>query len=140
MIIALGTTLIGWLVILFVSTNLVGFFWRSLYEYPQALPRPRTSEDNVAPLITGIKKRPKINVFALGLTIVFISLLYHFWNIGVASVAILLMAGRLPDLHWEIMHDRKLEKFDMNRPRFYRINTVVTWATLPLLWFALYRM
>jgi hypothetical protein len=48
-----------------------------------------------------------MNIIALILIIGFIYSLLHFWNIGVALSAIIIMAGRLPDLIWEIKHGKK---------------------------------
>lgn len=141
MFIELGITLAGWLVLMVASTNLLGFFWRGLYSNPEMEALSSEGDEFISSLARNhLKTHKKMNFIGLALILIFISALYYFWNFGVVIAALLLMVGRLPDLHWEITHGRKLQRHDMDRPRFHMVSTVLTWVSLPVLWFALYRM
>jgi hypothetical protein len=141
MIIEFGITLAAWFVLMIVSTNLLGFFWRVLYGNPDM----EALSNEVHELISSLDKNyhkthQYINFVGLTLILIFISALYYFWNVGVIMAALFLMVGRLPDLHWEITHGRKLQGHDMDRPKFHMFSTALVWVSLPVLWFALYRM
>lgn len=141
MLIELGIALAAWLVLMVVCTNLAGFFWRGFYANPDMETLSSDGDEIISSFAaTHLKAQSKITFIALVLILAFLAMLYYFWNAGAVVVSLMLMIGRLPDLHWEIVHGRKLRKGDMASPRFHVVGTVLTWAALPLLWFALYRL
>ena len=87
-----------------LSTNLLGFLVRGLFINPEL--NKLKSETKHKFLKQEIEKNQRAdkwtNVIALILIILYFYLLIHFWNIGVAIVAAVIMADRLPDLVWEI--------------------------------------
>lgn len=78
----------------------------------------------------------KTNAVALILIIVFLGALYYFWNIGIVIASLMIMAARIPDLVWEIKHGRAKIK---EMPKIYMLTLVITFASLPMLWYALYQ-
>jgi len=141
MLIELGITLAGWLVLMLVSTNLLGFFWRGFYSNLDIEALSREGDEFTSRLAKNhLKTHRKMNFIGFALLLFFISALYYFWNFAVVIAAILIMAGRLPDLHWEITHGRKLQRHNMDRPQFHMVSAVLIWVSLPVLWFALYRL
>jgi hypothetical protein len=141
MLTQLAITLGAWLILLIVSANLVGFLVRGFFTNPE-MDRLAVEGDDI---IKGEVQeyygtQRKMNVFALILITVFILGLYYFWNIGVVIAALIIMASRVPDLVWEIKYGRKLRMKDMARPPFHLLSTALSWISLPVLWYALYRM
>jgi len=66
---------------------------------------------------------------------------FHFWNIGVTSIALILMFVRLPDLLWEIKTGKKVTRSvaqEMPKNVLYFITTFLTFAALPALYYFLY--
>ena len=72
-----------------------------------------------------------LRLFYLG----FLGALCYFFGLGVSIVAAILMAARVPDLVWEIKHGKgNLE----GQPPIYMVTGLLTWASLPALWYAIY--
>jgi len=65
-------------------------------------------------------------------------LLNHFWGIGVALTAAMLMLGRLQDLLWEIHNGRKVTVMDHPKGTLSYLSTLLVWSAFVVLWFALY--
>jgi hypothetical protein len=73
----------------------------------------------------------------LVLTVAYFFALYHFWNIGLAVSAGLVMVSRLPDLLWEIRTGKKVSKASMPKGTACIVATVLMWLALPLTWYSL---
>lgn len=141
MLTQIGFTLVSWLVLVLISTNVVGFFWRGMYASREMLDIAESEQPILAKLAQDHEKtRAQGNMVGLAAIVAFLGALTYFWNWGVAGVAVLLMIARIPDLHWEIRHGRKLQSGDFDRPQFHVLTTTATWISLPLLWAALYRL
>ena len=95
-----------YLILMLLSINLMGFLVRGLFTNPELDKiKSETEHDFIKQEIERNQRADKwTNVIALLLIIIYLYLLVHFWNIGVAIVAVVLMAERLPDLIWEIKH------------------------------------
>jgi len=98
------------------------------------------SQDFVKPLHKYGKKSKKINTLALLITITVLAALYYLWNIALVIAVLMMMAARIPDLIWEIKRGRKLRTRDMRRPAFWALSTILSWASLPVVWYGLYRV
>ena len=100
MIIHILITVVFYFILMFLSTNLLGLFVRSLFSNPEINRLQSETSSNI--LKDEIKKMQYaykgVNITALILIITYLYLLFHFWNIGVMAVAVILMIGRLPDL------------------------------------------
>ncbi|OGH23453.1 MAG: hypothetical protein A2629_00200 [Candidatus Levybacteria bacterium RIFCSPHIGHO2_01_FULL_41_15] len=125
---------------MYASVNLLGLLVRGLFTNPELDKLEKETEhDFLKKEIAKSKKADKaINIIALVLIIAFSYALFHFWNIGVLAVALIIMAGRLPDLLWEIKHGRKVDPDLMKKNALYYITSFLPWVGLPLLYFSLY--
>lgn len=74
------------------------------------------------------------------LIIGFLSMLYYFWNVGLVIAGIALMVSRVPDLIWEKKEGKMLELEDMTKPKFSLFTTLLSWASLPVVWYSIYQM
>ena len=105
--ICIGKTMIAWVVLMFVGTNLLGFVTRGLAFSTPPLDDVPTEELELRALLEAESRRMgganhAMTLMAVIATIAYIFALAHFWNIGLAIAGILLMASRLPDLLNEI--------------------------------------
>ena len=136
MLLQLAATLVAWLVLLVATTNLIGFLVRGLFS---------AFETEGHDFVKGVIRQHRttehaLNLVALVVVILFFLALYDFWNAGVVLAGIMLMAARLPDLIWEVKHGTKLHLKDVRRPALWRMTTILSWLSLPVLWYALYRL
>ena len=125
---------------MYASVNLLGLLVRGLFTNPELDKLEKETEhDFLKKEIAKSKKADKaINIIALVLIIAFSYALFHFWNIGVLAVALIIMAGRLPGLLWEIKNGRKVDPDLMKKNALYYITSFLPWVGLPLLYFSLY--
>ena len=123
---------------MYLSVNLLGFFVRGLFSNPEL---DRLESDGSEFVKHEVKKSQRadkwINIIALILIITYLYLLFHFWNIGVVIVAVIIMVSRFPDLLWEIKHGRKIDKSGPKNALFY-ISAILTFGALPVLYYSLY--
>lgn len=111
MILRILTSVVIYFVLMYVSINLLGFLVRGLFSNPELDKLESEGSDFIKDEIKKSKNADKfVNIIALILIILFFYLLLHFWNIGLALVALLFMAVRLPDLLWEIRHGKKMTR------------------------------
>lgn len=114
-------TLIGaWIALVFICANVLGFVLK-----------PSESAE-------GTSIVPAFSMGGVILVGVFLGLLVYFGNVFLASAAAMLMVGRLPDLAFEIRHQRQVELPDMRKTAFPIISTLLMWGSLPVVWFGLY--
>jgi len=140
MIIHILITVVFYFILMFLSTNLLGLFVRSLFSNPEIDRLQSETSSNI--LKDEIKKMQYaykgINITALILIITYLYLLFHFWNIGVMAVAVIIMIGRLPDLVWEIKHGKKIDIKSAPNNVLTFITTFLIWAALPVLYYFIY--
>jgi len=151
MIINILISIAFYLILIYLSVNLLGYFVRGLFVNPE-LDISRLEEEGCSDefvnnsLAMEFKKNEpnakKINIIitiiALILIITYFCLLFYFWNIGVMAVAIMLMATRLPDLLWEIKNGKKINLKTMPKNTLAYITTSLDWLGLPILYYFLY--
>jgi hypothetical protein len=135
-------SVVFYLVLLYLSINLLGFFVRGLFPDPELDRLKLEAHDFIKHEIEKAQSaNTKINIIALTLLVIYFYLLFHFWNIGVVIVAILMMASRFPDLLWEIKHGKKLTHTDAkalpHNVLFY-ITSFSFLVDFPLLYYFLY--
>jgi hypothetical protein len=141
MLMELAVTLGAWLILLVVSTNLIGLLVRGFFTNQEMDTLAAEGHDFIKGHVEEYySAQRKMNVFALVLIMAFVIALYYFWNIGVVVAALIMIASRIPDLIWELKHGRKLRMRDMSRPSLHVLSMILSWASLPVLWYALYRM
>ncbi|MDO8505890.1 MAG: hypothetical protein Q7S48_04930 [bacterium] len=90
-----------------MSVNLIGMFVRGLVlisEMKKMLSKGSSAFRKVAAEFYKPSEEKRTNIIALILIIVFLGVLYYFWNTGVVIAAVLIMVAHIPDLLWEIKH------------------------------------
>ena len=138
-VLCLVKTVVGWVVLMLVGTNLLGLAVRGLVPAPEAREtEDRTADPFVQELITHDKRaNVGVTVFFVALGLVYLYALLRFWNIGVVGAAVMLMLGRLPDLLWEIRTSKKDKPHRAPKGLRGLLAMSLTWGALPVLWFAL---
>lgn len=132
------------LVMLWLSVNLLGLFVRGLFNNPEIDKiEAETKHDFIKKEIEKSKSTDKwLNLIAFLSIIGYLYATFHFWNIGVTAVAIVLMLVRLPYLLWEIktgqQHNRIASALSMPKSALYYITSLITFAALPVLYYFLY--
>jgi hypothetical protein len=126
---------------MYVSVNLLGLFVRGLFSNPEL---DKLKSDGPEFIKTEVKNyhraSKRANIVALILIIAYLYLLFYFWSLGVVLVAILFMAGRLPDLLWEIKHGKKINMEsvkEMPRNATFYITVLLDFVAIPVLWYFL---
>jgi hypothetical protein len=141
MIIHILITIGFFLVLMYLSVNLLGFLVRGLFTNPE-LDKLKQDKNTHEFIKKEIEKSQHadiwINIIALVLNIAFFYLLFRIWNIGVAAVAVIIMAGRLPDLIWDIKHGRRTDPNLMKKNFLYYASAFLPWLGLPVLYYSLY--
>jgi hypothetical protein len=141
MLFCLLKTIIGWIVLMIVGTNLIGLIVRGLVRTPEMRELEDTiftTPPRVADEVAKFKRIDiGVTIFFCLLAIVYLYLLFHYWNLGVTFVAFMFMASRLPDLLWEIRTGQKVQRGNMPKGVVYKAASALTWVALPVLWFSL---
>jgi len=136
MFIIIIKAIIGWLVFMFVGTNIIGFIVRSLAQ--------PSSNEYINDQYIDIKISPQnrtnlfIAILFIIIAIAYFYLLYHFWNTGVTVSAAMVMFSRIPDLLHELKTGKKITFTSMPKKPIDYLMTFILWAALPLLWYSLY--
>ncbi len=133
-LISLFKAIIGYLILMFVGTNLIGIIVRGFIQ-------PNSTDDLGNELISEDISEPKsviITIFFCIISIFYLYALYHFWNIGVVIAAIMLMLSRLPDLLFEIKTGQKITLKNMPKRPIDIFCNIISWVAFPLLWYSFY--
>lgn len=132
-------TILFYLILMYLSINLLGFLVRGLFYDPEINRLKQEGHEFIKNEIKKSERADKIiNVIALILIVTFFYFLFHFWNIGVVAVAVIIMIGRLPDLIWEIKHGVKINPKMMDKNVLYYMSAFLPWIGLPLLYYFIY--
>lgn len=134
-----------YLILMYISVNVLGFLVRGLFVNPK-LDKIKDKPEVHEFIKNEIKKSQRadqwINIIALILFISFFYVLFHFWNIGIVLAAIIIMGSRIPDLLWEIKHGKKMTRANaklLPKNTLYYISAWIDWVVaLPLVYFSLY--
>ena len=140
MVIVIGIikTIVAWLIMKLIGIKLLGYVVRGL------LWSPTSMEEEVAKIV--FKDMPNrepmtptfnfvMTLVAFVFTVAWFFALYHFWNIGLAAAAGIIMLSRLPDLLWEIKHGVKVTK--NTGPSSGYLFGLVTLLSYALIWYSL---
>lgn len=139
MIVQIVLTIVLYFVLMYLSVNLLGFLVRGLFTNPEFERLKKEGHDFIKQEVKKSESLDKwINLVALILIVGYFYGLFRIWNMGVVVVALVIMAGRLPDLIWEIKHGRKTDSKLMNKNAMYYISAFLPWLALPLLFYSLY--
>ena len=135
-VVQIAITLVSWLAIMFVSTNLTGLLMRALATNRE-LSEITSANEILAQEIQKSQRMTKI--ISVALIIAFLGILCYFWNAVLLVAGLMLMLSRVPDLIWEIESGRALERGDMNKPQFSLLSTLLAWTSLPVVWYSIYQ-
>jgi len=105
MILCILKSVVAYVTLMFVGTNLLGFVMRGFREPLPSVALP--PDERLAESFARETRRMRtsnfvMTFFFLLLTFAYLIALFHFFKIGVVLAACLVMASRLPDLLWEI--------------------------------------
>jgi len=136
-------SIVFYFVLMWLSVNLLGLLVRGFFTNPELDKiEAETKHDFIKEEIEKSKRADKwLNLIAFLGIIGYLYATFHFWNIGVTSIALVLMFVRLPDLLWEIKTGKKVTKSvaqEMPKNALYFITTFLTFAALPALYYFLY--
>jgi hypothetical protein len=73
--------------------------------------------------------------FFLGL--IYIYLLYHYFNIWLVTAALILTITSLPDILFELKTGEKVNMKNMPKRTIDIFLSIISWLVLPLIWYAL---
>lgn len=129
------------IILMILSVNLLGLFIRGLFPQQELNRIKKEAPEFIT--IAGkdkeyIHQQKRTTIITLILNITFFYLLFRIWNIGVVIAAIIIMFGRLPDLLWDIKHDKKTDPKLMKKNALYYISAFLPWLAIPILYFSLY--
>ena len=148
LILSIVLAIIGWFILMLLTTNLLGLFVRAFFVSDPVLDtidklehEKEISKKMEAFLASERKEQNRANIFVnltiLILVLGFYYLLFYFLNIIAVVAAVMLMAGRLPDLLWEIKHGRKINVRELPKNWVYWTTSVLDWTSLPVFLYAL---
>lgn len=128
-------------ILMYLSVNLLGLFVRGLFPQEE-LNRIKKEAPQFITIAGSDKKyihqQKRTTIIALILNLAFFYLLFRIWNIGVVATTVIIMAGRLPDLLWDIKHGRRTEPKLMKKDFLYYVSAFLPWVGLPVLYYSLY--
>jgi hypothetical protein len=132
-IICIVKTVLGDLLMMLIGANLLGIIVRGI------IPAYKMDDLGNRTLIEDITSTKSIvmTVIITLLSILYYYSLYHFWNSGVVLAAAMVMFTRLPDLLFEIRTGKKVNSKNMPNKGVNIICTVISWTSLPVLWYSL---
>ena len=150
LILSLVLAVIGWFVLMLVSTNVLGLFIRAFFVSDPALDaldqldRGKEVSGNMEAFIASERKvQRRANIFVNWTTLVlvlgFFYLLFYFLNIFAVVAAVMLLAGRLPDLLWEIKHGRNINVRELPKNWVYWTTSFLDWTSLRVFLYSLLR-
>jgi hypothetical protein len=116
--------ILAWFILLYIGTNLVGYVVRNFLSWSSPVIDLR---EPFKKMFTHELRRER----ALDIAI------YHFWNVGLAVSAGLVMVGRLPNLLWEIRTGTKISTANYPKGAVSVMSIVLILLSLPLTWYSL---
>lgn len=129
-------SILGYIIILMIGTNLCGMIVRPIAT-KYALKREE-SELTYVNLIKSeeIKQLNYSILFSFIIIAIYLYTLNYFWNIGIAIAGIISILSRLPDLVREIKTGEKF-KIGKSSGKYNFIITLFSWLPLLIIWFSL---
>ena len=130
--------LVGWLILMFVGTNLVGFFVRGLVQQSQMKEAVKPVQEIAAHELRGnLRVNSVLNVLSGVVCIFYPYLLFRWWGWPVATAGLILMLARLPDLFFELRTGQKRKAAHMPKRPIDIFATILAWLALPLVWWGI---
>jgi len=142
MLICILKSIVAYVVLMLVGTNLIGFIVRGLVwsTSPIDIEPDSPAYDVVAHEAKRITTaNAALTIISIVITAAYLFLLFYFWNALLAIAAGLVMVARIPDLLWEIRTGRRAVRGSRPEGGIYLVGTILPWPTLVLVWYALCR-
>lgn len=132
-LICLLKTIIGYFILLFAGTNLLGLIVRGIIPtYVKDVDGDLRALPNISS-----SKNLLITIAFSTILIVYFFFLYYYWNLGILSAGLILMFTRLPDLLFEMKTGQKINSKIMPQEPIYLFCNILGWLMLPLIYFSL---
>ncbi len=132
-------SIVFYFVLMWLSVNLLGFLVRGFFVDPKLEKLKLEGHEFIKQEIEKNQRTNKwINIIAFLLIIGYLYATFHFWNIGITVIALILIITRLPDLLWEIKTGKKITLYTMPKNALGYITTFFDWLALPTLYYFLY--
>ncbi len=136
-------SIVFYFVLMYLSINLLGLLVRGFFTNSDLEKLKSEGHDFIKQEIKKSERADKwLNVIAFLAIVGYLYATFHFWNMGVTAVALVLMLVRLPDLLWEIKTGQELNRvasaLSMPKNALHYIATFLTLAALPALYYFLY--
>jgi hypothetical protein len=140
MVILVLKTIIVYIAILLIGTNLIGLFVRSLAFNPST--GIDMDEETKIMLDDAIANRARranrvFSVISFVLIVAYIFALYHWWNVLLAISGVVLMLCRVPDLLFEIKTGIRFTIKGRPKGPIYTITSIALIGVIVLVYFAL---
>lgn len=146
MIILLSTIIgvIGFFILLFLSTNLTGMVVRGFFSDAE-LQRIEDDKNTHDFIKNEIKKYDRGELFTTIVSIIllvgFLFLMYKYLTIWALVATLMLMISRIPDLLWEIKNGKKTTMDNIRKGFFHTlVGGLLTWLALPVFWWTIYSL
>lgn len=141
---SIGVSIVGYLVLLYISVNLTGMVVRGLFVQDtdfedfikNGKPRPYTKSG----ISTGGRIDRRMTILFSVITILFFYLLYRFLNIWAAISALMIIVSRVPDLIWEIKKGKKVTIGNRPKGGIYLVTDILILASPFLFWWSIYNL
>lgn len=126
-------SILGYFILMLIGTNLLGIIVRGI------VPSYKKDELGNIQLAEDINSKAGISITIISslLLILYIYVLYHYWNIGIAIAGVLLIISRLPDLLYEMKTGEKISLKNMRKRPIDIVCNLLAWISLPLIWYSL---
>ena len=137
--------IIGWFILMLVSTNVLGLFVRGFFKDPVLNVLDDAEREKTLPsgfINSERKERFRansfVNITAFILFVGFLFLLFYFLGVFALLAALMIMVSRFPDLIWEIKHGRKIAVATMPRGTIFYLTSLLDWMSFPVFWYSIY--
>lgn len=142
-ILSIVLALVGYFVLMYLATNIIGMVVRGFFKNAELEDMKNNTEVHDF-LKKEIRKNDRadiaVTITSIIFCILFLYLVYRYLNVWILAVALVFMAGRIPDLLWEIRNGQKMTKTNMPHKPIYVITGLLDWVMLPVFWWGMFTL
>lgn len=125
--------IVGYFILLLVSTNLLGMIVRGIRQTPTK----ENEGDFTSTKNLSSNSNITMTIVISLISILYFYVLYHYWNVGILAAGIILMFTRLPDLLFEMRTGERINSRNIPKRPIDILCSVLSWLTIPLIWYSL---
>ncbi len=140
-------SILGWFILMWVSTNILGLFVRGFFKDPVLQALDDAENEKVLPdrFIKSLRDEHVganglVSLVALILFVGFLFFSYYFLGAFALLSVLMQMIGRFPDLIWEIRHGKKIDVNTMPKDIVYYLTASLSLLSFPVFGYAIYLM